>query len=498
MVLKGDKHVAENTMDEKHRMRCLTSHPVVVVGAITLVGAMLRLYHLGYKPLWLDEAVLYWISRGGVQEIIAHNASSNSAPPLFAILLGLLTKVHDSEAALRSVSVVAGIVSLPAIYQLCVEFVSRRAAYICAALAAIAPFQVTYSQQAREYSLTFLVATLMLLTFTRYLKSPGRLTAALLILTWILGILTQYGLALLALGLNLVYLARVMQVSRRREAIGQWAGAQIPILATCALVWVIGLRDQMVLGGFAGSGYLVDAYWNGAAKSLPRFAWRQTLAFFESVYPSGLLFPFIVCVGGLYAVRDRLGKWAVLTFAVPLAVTFVSSCLRLYPYTGLRQDMFLVPMALVMAAYALDVHAKPQQPKAVLTILLVLLTINGLLATHDYLKDTGNENIRPVVAKLSGSFQPSDRIYVYYGAVPAFTYYYRVHQDKLILGTGNRTDPEQYLVHLDDMLSDAGRVWMVFSHCYGSECDLISAHAAKTRQVELHAEAHDAWLYLAR
>jgi membrane protein YdbS with pleckstrin-like domain len=43
----------------------VTNSPLVIVGLITVVGAALWFYHLGFKPLWVDEAVLYWIAYGG-------------------------------------------------------------------------------------------------------------------------------------------------------------------------------------------------------------------------------------------------------------------------------------------------------------------------------------------------------------------------------------------------------------------------------------------------
>ena len=54
----------------------------------------------------------------------------------------------------RSFSVIAGLLSLPAMYWLCMElFRSRSIAVMGVALAAVSPFFVAYSQEARAYSL---------------------------------------------------------------------------------------------------------------------------------------------------------------------------------------------------------------------------------------------------------------------------------------------------------------------------------------------------------
>ena len=95
----------------------LFDKPVLVVVSISIFGAFLRLYHLGFKPLWLDEAVLYWIAHSNnLQNVIANNASSNSAPPLFAILINFILNLGDSETVLRSLSWLGGVASIIAIY----------------------------------------------------------------------------------------------------------------------------------------------------------------------------------------------------------------------------------------------------------------------------------------------------------------------------------------------------------------------------------------------
>ena len=44
--------------------------PVWVIGSITLLALALRLFNLGEKSLWLDEAICYWASQGDFAEVI--------------------------------------------------------------------------------------------------------------------------------------------------------------------------------------------------------------------------------------------------------------------------------------------------------------------------------------------------------------------------------------------------------------------------------------------
>lgn len=191
------------------KLKKVFDKPFIVVGGISLFGALLRLYHLGFKPLWLDEAVLYWISNSGnTQDIISQNALRNSAPPLYAILLNLTQKIGDSETILRLLPWFGGVVAIPAIYFLASQFLERTPAYFVTFVVAIATTQVQYSQQLREYSLTFLIATIILALFFRQLHSPSWSNLALMTLAMVMGVFLQYGLALLIIALNLIF-ARV-------------------------------------------------------------------------------------------------------------------------------------------------------------------------------------------------------------------------------------------------------------------------------------------------
>jgi len=136
----------------------LERYSCVIIAMITLGGALLRVFDLGDKSLWLDEAVMFRIADGNLGHVLAENVLRNSAPPLFAVLLAGVARLGSSEAALRSLACLAGITTIPAIYLLCRRWVAAPWALFGAFLVALSPTQIAYSQQVREYSLTVLLA----------------------------------------------------------------------------------------------------------------------------------------------------------------------------------------------------------------------------------------------------------------------------------------------------------------------------------------------------
>ena len=75
-------------------------------------------------------------------------------PPLYFVLGWLWARVFGTgEVGLRSLSALIGTAVIPIAYLCGRELVSRRAGLVAAALVALSPFMIWYSQEAREYML---------------------------------------------------------------------------------------------------------------------------------------------------------------------------------------------------------------------------------------------------------------------------------------------------------------------------------------------------------
>ncbi|RZM09024.1 MAG: hypothetical protein EOO88_49390, partial [Pedobacter sp.] len=256
----------------------------IIVGFITLFGAVLRIYHLGYKPLWFDEAALYMIAKGNFQEVIQQNALGNSAPPTFAVLLSLMMMMGDSKFNLRLISCIAGILAIPSIYFLSRQFLPKSSSYFCSLLLAISQQQIAYSQQVREYSVAFTLATLTIALFYKYLRDPIWQNWSLMTILFVVGVFTQYGLALLILSLSLVWLYSLVvdkekSAEQRKRIVVWWLGSQICVLVAAIAVYFVSLRYQMKSGGFGASSnfnYLSSGYWDGSTSSFFKLAFNNT------------------------------------------------------------------------------------------------------------------------------------------------------------------------------------------------------------------------------
>lgn len=468
----------------------------LVLVALLLLGAALRIFHLGYRSLSTDEANVYWMARGSSAEIIRQNAAGNSAPPLYALALSPLAERGASEAVLRAPSCAASIAALPVVYLLARQYMPVSGALFALLLAAIAPAQVFYAQFLREYSLAFFSAAGVLLAFGRFQRRVTWWTWSALTAAIVLAIFVQYGLALLVLALNVIFALELWAAGERTRRLGGWTAAQLVALAAAWRVYDQTLRHQLRPGGF-GADYLAAGYWDGSLRSLMRLTLGNTFELFGFAYPSVPLLQALVVMGAIALWRTPAGRRAVLLLVVPVLVTLAAAGLRLYPYLGARQSMMLTVMLYVSAGAGFTLLRRIDWRGVGTAAVLAWMTAEGLYGSYRQLMSTEPQHMRPIAAQLAADYRSGDRIYVYHDAATPLLYYYGDQQAHWVRGLPSPHDAEPHRRQLQDALAQPGRVWFVFSHCRAGECELIRRHAATLRPLKRIASDVGASLYLA-
>jgi mannosyltransferase len=147
-----------------------------IVAALTALGAILRFATLGIQAYHHDEIVTASrVLRGGFGHAMDAVGFSESAPPLYYALAWVWTQLTGTgEFGLRSLSAVAGVATVPAAYLLGRELRGRRTGLMAAALVAVNPMLLWYSQEARAYALLALLCALSLLYCMRALRGGAR------------------------------------------------------------------------------------------------------------------------------------------------------------------------------------------------------------------------------------------------------------------------------------------------------------------------------------
>jgi|GEM_PF-1368293 len=136
----------------------------VMLMSIIFLGMFLRFYGLGTESLWLDEATSTLMAKQSLSTIL-FGQKDFAHPPLFYSILHFVVIFDDSEFFVRLPSAIFGTLSILLVYLLGLKFFGSREALISSFLMAISAMHITYSQEARSYSLMVLLVILTIYFF---------------------------------------------------------------------------------------------------------------------------------------------------------------------------------------------------------------------------------------------------------------------------------------------------------------------------------------------
>ena len=157
---------------------------LLLVGALTAVGAVLRFATLDRQSFWLDELVTVSLLGHGLGDVLHEVPRSEATPFLYYVVAWAWGSLFGlGEVGLRSLSALAGTATIPVAYGAGAVLVSRRAGVVAAALVAVNPFLIWYSQEARSYALFALMGAGTVLAFGHALHGSGRWLVAWAVLS---------------------------------------------------------------------------------------------------------------------------------------------------------------------------------------------------------------------------------------------------------------------------------------------------------------------------
>jgi len=153
--------------------------PVFVL--VLVAGAALRFVRLGQQSFWYDEAHSVGMAYGLPEGSLLKTVTNIHGPLYLTALRGWMALFGDSEAAVRALSALLGILGIILTHKIAAQLLGRKRGLLAAAIIAFSPFHLWYSQEGRNYALLYdlgLIAVPVFLRETRT-RSPGSFAAAL-------------------------------------------------------------------------------------------------------------------------------------------------------------------------------------------------------------------------------------------------------------------------------------------------------------------------------
>jgi hypothetical protein len=381
----------------------------------------------------------------------------------------------------------------------------EQAAVLAVALCAISPTLLSYTAECKQYvtdaalTVGIFCVSLRLLYREDSNKRWAMLGIAGALAVWfshpVVFILGSVGTALFVDSLVMKDRRRVLACV---ATIGCW-------LASFGVCYITCLRHLGM------NQYLLD-YWAGHFLTLPPtsvgdLAWLVSHFSNFVDFPGGLggteikasgLATAFFLIGLFLMFRER---WPV-AFALiaPAFFALLASGFHKYPFAG-RLLLFLVPLLLLgvaRGAWAVASALKPSLPIANLVGIGILVLAPAIETYEQIQRPLRYEQITLVLDDVRQKWEPGDKVYLYYGAIPAYSFYTldRPFVPDVMKGTefrGKRTG------YRDELRKLAGnpRVWIIFSHRHAAEESLLKAYAEGLGECreEIHQPGATAFLY---
>ncbi len=322
---------------------------------ITMIALAIRLFGHASEPLWLDEAFTLHTS---IQPWPAVIGLLDNTPPLFNIMLKIWTSLFGTGlSSVRLLPVLIGTSLLPVIYLLAKRLGGQKAGLAAAALAALNPMLVYYSQELRAYSLVFLLSAL---SYLSYIMLKERCTLSRASLYTLVSALMLYShmysiLILLSQSIDIIF----SSISRERKS------RMILLLSVPSILflpWLLQLPSIISQATFT---------W------IPRPALHMPITLLYDL-SSGVLISIpgiLLLLGYIYSwSRQRPSKMLLSWISVAIILPFLFALL-IYPLFIGKYSFFAVVPFILGAAIPLA-----RRPR--MLFLLLVLSIAALVAQH--------------------------------------------------------------------------------------------------------------------
>jgi mannosyltransferase len=440
--------------------------PVHLVAAETVLAAVLMSYTLGRQSLWFDETASASVVRRSLRSAVSYSVKVEPMTSLY--FLGLRTwsvAFGDSEAALRSLSLLAGIALVPVMYVLTRRLFGVRTALVAGLLTAVSTTVVAEAQQARAYALLLLLVALATLCFVRAVEIGTQQTwllyALVAAVAVYLHVLTLFVIAGHALSLLALPKAKV-----------RWRA--VLVAAGCLTLVVIPLAVAIVLhGGSGGLSWIKPTTVAAVQNTFEMFAGGTGYLLLAAI------------VASAFAFRAALGAWArsgrgieAWRYTLPFTWLFVPviGMLVISTETPLFVDRYMIgalPALVILTAVGITAM-RPWQLAA--GFLVALVVLNGVVLVNWLGSDTATahtgvprEDWRGAVGYVLAHAVAGDAVAVQPRHLElAWDYYFRQHgspRDAPTLPLGvfpweNFADGRQ----VRSISAHHDRLWLVMAH----------------------------------
>jgi mannosyltransferase len=315
-------------------------------GAV-LVAAFLSFYNIEKRSIWYDEAFSIAYSSLNWSGLWAHIRGQEANMCFYSVLLKLWLLMGSNEFAVRSLSAVFAVTTVPVVYLIGKRLFNVLVGLTASWLLSVNPFFIRYAQEARSYSLVLCLVCISTYFFIKSIQEKSGKNWAIYVVISVLAVYAHFFAALVILS----HAVSILFLDRK----------DIPSLRE---LFIIGCVLVLFLVPF---GYLIVSTDSGQVSWIPELSAKSLPDLFMNLAgreekPIAILSLFLSLFGliGLFRMRrnpqNRLAaRRCLLVFiwlALPIAVAMVVSLFK--PIFVDRYFIVCLPALMLLASLGLS------------------------------------------------------------------------------------------------------------------------------------------------
>jgi hypothetical protein len=456
-----------------------------------ILGIVLRIARfVHFRSLWLDEIYLAnSIVHRSLHDLLFKPLEDwQAAPAGYLFLVHIAMSLFGTgERALRLVSFIFGLISLPLMWGAARRLLSPWGVAVALAMFSVLGPLIYYCTEVKPYSGDVAASLAIVLSVMRWDEKRTLPRATIAGIVGAIGVFLSYPAIFVLAG------AGGWILVRRSAQKTQFALILLTWIAAFVFNYFLFVRPYTT----GEAHWHVVQYWIAQDAFMPRSFLDAVQWLFSSLnaiarspgamwidYPNAALIGLII--GIAIALRTRS---ALLLVLAPLPVVILAAAVREYPF-GDRLALFFVPSYLLLIAAAAQDLWRNLAGKAAAIAIVGLIVVPSAQRALGYLfSPHGREESLPIYQWAAANYQPGDSVYLSHYAKLSFDYYADQTGWPVDLRKAGLVHVQQQFMNPAEIKTDAdewakhGRVWVVLIHPELGKFDEQSLTIAEFDQV---------------
>ncbi|MCK4678325.1 MAG: hypothetical protein KAT48_09350 [Bacteroidales bacterium] len=479
--------------------------PLLVILLIAILGIYFRLdLFLKNRSLWWDPAMLAVnLVDKSYHDLLLNSMDYNqSAPAGYLLMQKFIGSFFNyTEYSLIISSFISGILSILLVAFISLKLLPRQVSFLPVLFIAFSTSAIFYSTELKQYSFDLFFTSLIFFSFIKVIKS-GWTDRSLLVFT-VFGLISTWfsfpsSIILASASFSLILIQIVKkQINRRFLAISFFIG--VLFLVNFVLNYIYFVHVNNFMFKYHSHGFVPHLlplkdflYWH--TDMLKNYLLSPS-GFSIIMSGLGILFLFV----GLISLWRKQRDYFIFIVSV-LFFVYLASALGKYPVIAgtaeikSRFTLYLIPFTYLLIAFGLY-ELLFKKYKIFYVFIIFILTTSFFTQAVDRKKTYHREETRPLINFAQRHKKENDKFIIYYASVPAFEYYTRDSKISYIKLQYHRKNSQEYITDLQK-LDISGRTWILFSHVYKDEKDIIIDYVTKKSTLLDYKKDIRSYLYL--